>query len=456
MALPGLIPQIQSIANQIVQAETAVARTTSLASSLVQPNGINIPNASSITNLLQNVPGITSITSNATSFAQSAASVIGTVEGVLNSAVGTAQQLAGIVSSTVGAASALGLNPGAIGSIAQAFSTVNAFVKGGSVSGDVVPNFSHALNTSPSLMKFPLDLPEEGIRIAFAFKEYSRDYATQTPSYSDPTTIVLPVPLELMESYSVGYSEFSAGPLRSTGLFNNIAGAVGAEGNVIDKMDQINGMIAKNITDNRLDSWSTGLRAAMYYNMLGSGMLGSTVQKLGDVAQSPTVNSLVNNYFGNVINPSTTVSLTSVPLRKHRFSWTLTPKSKDESNMIESIFKELKTFTRPTITNGGFFLQYPMVCFPKIYKTTSDELYPFKPCFIDDITINHAGSGMPSFFYDTHNPTTYQMVISLHELEMFVNDSSTSNSSTSNASITALPSDDDLNSLISGQSVGVA
>lgn len=426
MALPGLIPQIQAIAGQILQNEANHILSSDTVSGLIQPNGISIPSSASIQGLLKSVPAITSIVSTVNGIVGTVTSDIKSVEGFLNSVVGTPQQLGGLVSSVVGAASALGLNPSAINQIAQTFSTVNTVLSLGGLVDDFAPIFNHALNTTPSVKKFPFDLPEDGVRIAFAFKEYQKSGPQVAPSYSDPTTIVFPVPNELNESYGVQYSEFSAGPLRSLGLFNDAMTAAGSVGSISDVPDAIGGFnqrFADKITGGNLDQVSTALRAAMYYNVLGSGTLGSVVGKIGQQVSSPTIGSMMNNYFGNIINPSTTVSMTNVPLRHHKFSWMFTPKSKDESDMMQSIIEEIRTFVRPTITNGGFFLEYPHVCFPKIFKGSgSDELYPFKPCFVDNITINHAGSGTPSFFFDSHNPTTYQVMIELHELEMFVNE----------------------------------
>lgn len=50
----------------------------------------------------------------------------------------------------------------------------------------------------------------------------------------------------------------------------------------------------------------------------------------------------------------------------------------------------------------------------------SAELYKFKTCMIQEVAIDYAPAGMPSFFAGTTAPTLMEFKISLQEIEYFL------------------------------------
>lgn len=392
---------------------------------LLGPNGVRAPTSAQIQILLGQTQGVVNLLQG-----QDEADVnvevnlggqdlVGTLDGLI--------QFGGVL----GSAAALGLNPQFMDGLVEAQLGVDISegftgLEGGSF--DLLPTFTHEINTDLSIYRFPLDLDQDdGVHLGLSFKKYQKDTPTQDPTFDDDAAVFLPIPMELVESYSVTFSEFSPGPLRATiiaGLTaadNAFKGGKGLYGSIVSSLNAM----GQNVHDSLTSQAGAGssvvnaLRSAAFYNIggindLAAGIPGGGVQTL-------------NNYFGNIINPATTVSMTGVPLRTHVFTWLFAPKSKEESDMLMSIRDYVKASMLPTKGQNGLLLEYPLVCVPKLFP---NELYKFKPCFVTDIQFNHAGGGTPAFFYDDDkNPVIIACRIVMKELEIFVNDSSDDGSS---------------------------
>lgn len=416
----GLIPQLQSLAQNFIQKEQAMVKAADTVSkAITSTNGLKIPTASSLSKLLGSLPtGVSTIQSVSQTFSQAVSlDKSGSSGGFLNSAIGTAQNLAGAVSTVVGAASALGVNIDAIAGISQAITGVNNFTRiGGGGFFSMVPNFEHAIENATTGFTFPLDLDQDTNmeRIQLSIANYQRNQIQQKPSYNPETSIFLPIPKDLREGYSPQWQEFVPGPARGIAQQfleeaqqNGGNMSIGAMGEKIQEWYNNTGTAT---TEDKIQQSMSALQVGLYYNVV----LGSTI---ADAVTNNSTQPLVANFTGRAVNPYTTVAFQGVGLRQHQFMWLLAPRSENESKQLLQIFNILRKAALPK-DDQGFFLEYPKVVNVK-FLPNEKALYNFKRCVINVLEIDHAGSGQPSFFNKTGTPTVYILRLGLKEIEQY-------------------------------------
>lgn len=416
----GLVPQLQDLAKKFIQKEQQVVKTVDTVSkALTAPNGLKIPSASSLQKLLGSLPtGISTITNVSQTFSSQASGL--DVGGFLNSAIATAQQVSGAISTVVGAASALGVNIGALGDISQAITGVNPNSRiGGGRSFSMTPEFEHAIENADTGFTFPLDLDEDTNmeRIMLSISEYQKNSVVQPAQYNKETSIFLPIPRNLSESYSPLWLEMSPGPVRGLlAEWLKDAEAAGGEISTIAGNALAGAQKGLDSTLKGIDNASTGDKVLQTASALQLGMYYNFIPKLDEVTNGSTY-GLISNFTGRTVNPYTTVSFQGMGLRQHNFMWVLAPRSEKESAQLDKIFHILRKAALPKNSNG-FYLEYPKVVNVKFLPNES-ALYNFKRCVINSLDINHAGSGQPSFFNKTGKPTVYVLSLGLKEIELY-------------------------------------
>lgn len=205
----------------------------------------------------------------------------------------------------------------------------------------------------------------------------SKAAKTQT-SETSKHAIVLPLPRELREDLQVAYGSESVGPagysvLTASG--SNIGQAVG--GVVSGRASQIKTQI---------------------------------IQNLAGVVGLPGVASAKSNLL---LNPFYVQILQGVPVRSHRFSWTLVPENAQESLRIREIIQALRTSTLPPFQKQGEVnnLTYPDFC--KIRLTPNVYRFP-KPMFVSAVQVNYAADNYPAFYQDG-TAVGYEIAVTLTE-----------------------------------------
>lgn len=221
-----------------------------------------------------------------------------------------------------------------------------------------------------------------------SFKSYVRTTPQSRPKPEAKHTIVLPLPKELSEGFSVRLSDAEAG-MAGAGA-NLLQEAGGQMGN--NSMNLLYQMVAK---------------------------------KLGEATSGQ-----FNQFAGAIPNPFMTVMFQGINLRTFSFSWTFSPRTADESQRLQQIITLLKLSALPQYspnTNFGF-LQYPLMVQIDLYpwaagagsvENHKKRVLSFKPAMIENLSINYSPNGIPSFFAGTSLPTFYQITMDIKELEIF-------------------------------------
>lgn len=261
-------------------------------------------------------------------------------------------------------------------------------------------------------MSFPKTLNSD-YWMRFSVRKYSRSTSQNNAAstLSDfHTMIKLPLPTNLVDALKLSYQEVGLGMFGGPGMaagdaayeaFKNSGGstgdALGAAARAgAGKMSTLLGQ--------------DGVKAALARKMLTNSM--------------PAVATAMDMITGNAPNPHMAVTFNGVNLKKHQFSWRLSPDNYAESRELENIIRQLQAAALPW-TEGEFalMLQFPDVV---IVEMNPSNLIPFKPCAIDSVGINYAPNGVPSFFRADNPsnddgkryPTEVELTIVLRELDI--------------------------------------
>jgi hypothetical protein len=295
---------------------------------------------------------------------------------------------------------------GALASRARAASpyiqtaVVGAVAVGGAFAiSDAVNLYSSRRNMAGQYQEqqeFPNDLT--GVTpfyMSFLFQAYEKRSINNSPFLRSEGTIRLPIPDSLKDSTTVTYSEKSLG-LAAGGALEEIAKGRGEGGNTLTS-------IGRAITT---ALGATAITAGE--NLVNTYLGGGTGQA-------------VRAYAGITTNPFQTILFEKPNFKIHSFTWKLTPKDANESNTIRNIIRTFQYHMLPGVSEGpGLFFSFPSMVTISLFPS-SEFLYRFKPCVIDNVTVNYSPGSTPSFYRGTGAPTAVTITISLKEIEYFTN-----------------------------------
>ena len=258
---------------------------------------------------------------------------------------------------------------------------------------------------SDSILVFPMDLSTH--YMAFQFYRYVFD----DNSFQERilhNTILLPVPLQLVEAINVNYNEASLGAIGGE-LSDLVAQADSAKirqaaSDVVSKTKDLSGAVMDTVTG----GMSISKLLKTQNNNLGIASMGF---RGGDGA----VAAGLNRYFGSAPNPHITTLFQGVGLRSHQFQWKLAPTSKGESIRLGKIINSLRASMLPERGMGNLTLKYPDECEIYIMGTGVDYMYHFKTAVIKTMSTNFAPDGVLSFFGETGAPTAVTLDLQLTE-----------------------------------------
>lgn len=252
--------------------------------------------------------------------------------------------------------------------------------------------------------------------IHMKFSKYTRRSIYDQPFFQPQNSIRLPIPSQLVDNVSVRYSPEELGPL------------VGAA------IDSISGINPNNLQESLNRGIGVGVGAGAQALLTAPTAAAGTAGAVGAItgtasgqaaaqlgrAGAQAVLDAAQVITGITINPFQTVLFKSPNFKTHKFSWTLVPKTAQESKDLEFIIRLFKYHMLPGISGpgtGGVFFSYPEILEIKLFPK-DDYLYKFKPCVVDNISVNYAPNN-PSFYKETGAPTAVQFSVSLQEIEIW-------------------------------------
>lgn len=227
----------------------------------------------------------------------------------------------------------------------------------------------------------------------FTFNQYERIVVNQAPKEKTSVTIVLPMPTNLQENFSVEYETPALGAI--TGSLSD--------------------SVLKGIRSAQGDTTTQGSTAAKDAGgsitaAIGAGTINglSKIPKAGEVARLTT---------GLTPNPYLAVLFKNVNLRTHSFQYRFAPASLEELKQLKQIIKELKKRMLPGMTAGSDML----FTFPDTvditFGPTKDVPYKIKKCVMESLSVNYSPNG-PAFF-KTGDPVIVDISMTFKEMSPY-------------------------------------
>lgn len=227
-------------------------------------------------------------------------------------------------------------------------------------------------------------------------------------------SIILPIPPNIQDGNAVSYSDSSMNSLSAA-----IAGGSGDIMKEIPKAFGPNGdlNILKDKLGRRIEQ--SGLDLGTAQDLITKQL---AVQAASVFGGNVSLDQLQARQEGNIFNPNMELLFNGPTLRSFRFSFKMTPRSRDESIAVRDIINTFKRSMAPkTVTTGGsqnLLLKTPDI-FEIKYMQGSQEhafLHKFKQCFLENMSVNYTGEGTYATYGDG-TPISLVMNLSFKELE---------------------------------------
>lgn len=275
------------------------------------------------------------------------------------------------------------------------------------------------------VLSFPSNLGAHATLMIFKKYKYRSPGDRQLNKVSSSTlsqeelgsaALLLSLPREIKDSYSIKISEFEQG------MFGD---AISQGGNYIGGDGTLNtDAILQNIglpSTQTVVSTATGALGGLATKFLssrtgavGGAALGAMLPGAGNIATSLEAGA------GATVNPKQALSFQGIDLKRHNFSWTMAATTPDESDTIRDITNVVRRNALPSYTNVGSlkraFLNYPSTV--DIYFFGIDQQYfmYYKTCMIDNFEFNYSSQGMS--ILRGGKPAIVTMSISLKEMDI--------------------------------------
>ena len=223
----------------------------------------------------------------------------------------------------------------------------------------------------------------------FSFYKFDKQGVTETEKKQPTTTIILPLPKDLHETFGVTYDTPSLGP---------VGGAI-----VDGALSAIRNRSAGELIPGA-GAVADAAEAALFNQMKkGNAAL------LGQIGQFAT---------GQAPNPNMAVLFSNIGLRTHNFSYKFAPASETELKILKQIIFSLKQRMLPGLTGDSKSLYtFPDMCDIQ-FGPTKNKPYKIKTCVMENITVNYTPMGSPAFF-KTGDPVMVEVSMTFKEMSAF-------------------------------------
>jgi hypothetical protein len=126
---------------------------------------------------------------------------------------------------------------------------------------------------------------------------------------------------------------------------------------------------------------------------------------------------LINLANRTVMNPQQELLFKGVDFRTFSFSYTFSPKSKQESDTVQEIIRQFKGNMMPELTVGTLMYKYPAEFDIYYYfdKDLNNHVHQHTTCVLEKVSINYAPIGQFSTFNDG-SPNHITMTLEFKEL----------------------------------------
>ena len=256
------------------------------------------------------------------------------------------------------------------------------------------------LTGTSSLKKFGRFAPLKSTNKAF--NEAGSTYDGEKALKQNARYIWLPIPQQITDSISVGYSEDTLNPLQAAGMSlaaDLLDDPVAAAGKVVDMMTKNDGL--KGIDQKTIQALKTSL-AGRAINQLGANV---------------NPQSLITRSSGQILQSNLELLFNNVTLRSFQFTFDFTPREHPEAQMVKKIIRTIKKATVPKRGNG-VFINSPDL-FQLEYVAGGERQHPFLHKFklgvIENVSVDYTASGTYATYSD-RTPVHTRMSFTFKEI----------------------------------------
>jgi hypothetical protein len=301
-------------------------------------------------------------------------------------------------------------------------------------------NLSAAFNTVGNTLVYP---PDVGTHfMMFRFREYSatRNNVTANQGLRAGDTrdqytssIVLPVPENLSESFRASYTSDALG--LAGGLVRDIgSGLSNGARSLFNGNFNTDGMLE---LGNFASQFSSSQAATDVAAAVARLAVRNTASRVLNYTTSSQVIGAVDQLTGSTQNPNYVTAFHGTELRMHNFSWLFSPESAQESRLLEQVSRRFKYHMLPSSTTR-YFLQYPDEVDITI-GGSPDYQMPFKSSVVLNVHFDYTPQGVVSKFKETGAHTQIRFGITLIETEAFVREDIIQNSALGSGTANGMP-----------------
>lgn len=282
-------------------------------------------------------------------------------------------------------------------------------------------------NGNNAIMQFPSDLSAQCILFIFKKYEYQKpgdrggllkNGSSVISTASQTSSILLPIPSNLKENFSLNINGFAQGYYGSiiseeTNVVNNsIGSSTGLTDAITSAYTNFTNSMAGQVDPKTIIDTLTGKN---------NSNIGNDANFLLRSQMSKDLQANVDVGLGTTINPKLSLAFNGVELKSHSFNWTLAPKSRKESDSIRDIGNLIKSKILPTYGNlasgtDKAFLNYPEVVDIYLLGVAEDYYMHFKTCMVKNFSVDYANKGLS--FLTGGKPTVVNMSIDLMEMDI--------------------------------------
>lgn len=232
--------------------------------------------------------------------------------------------------------------------------------------------------------------------------------------------ISLYMPDTLTAEYSQSYEQVGIRDSVGT-LVNTVRGIDQAAGKAIDTFISSGGI------SNSSDAVIRAAKNAFSSVSSDPGAISTITNILGSVT-SQGFGDILLQAKGYSFNPQLQMIYRGTGFRKFQLSFTFTPNSKQEAQMVDNIIYTFKYFSAPTLANStkssieNMFLIPPAIFNVKFKINGSENTYlpKYADCVLDDIAVNYAPNGFAAHVDGA--PIQTQLTLSFTEIEIVERD----------------------------------
>lgn len=247
-----------------------------------------------------------------------------------------------------------------------------------------------------TILEYPGDVGTYKYTTKISFLKYQRK-AGLPATIDTKSIVVLPLPLNLAQSYGINISSESLGVL---GNFS--ADTSGIEGKGIWDA-AVSGVNL--IGETAVRSVPTLNDVGQYFENAGSTIgkadAASMLLLASKIVGNDNVVRQINANLGRIFNPHLAALFNGVNLRQFQYSWKVSPRSEKEANTLLAIFNHIKKNMHPSIPETAgikAFLSYPnqvTIDFPNLKNYTK-----VGRSFITAFNVTNTPSGVAAMYHD--------------------------------------------------------